>query len=153
MQSTKNTAGVIRDQCCSRKNPEEDFMARIILAEDDRVSCFIVDHFVRSLGHITYCCQEGLEAYKIILANASAYDLILTDIAMPNLDGISLCKKIHFEMRIKTPIIAMTSYERSIFNQDVICFFDGWLLKPIRKELLEQTINRALNLSEKPDAL
>ncbi|KAL4791235.1 HSF-type DNA-binding-domain-containing protein [Aspergillus venezuelensis] len=109
---------------------------RILLVEDDATCRQIGGKFL-----YTFACEidtafDGLEAVTKV-QEGSKYDLILMDIIMPNLDGVSACHLIRqFD---RTPIIAMTSNIRS---DDIQLYFqhgmDDVLPKPFtRKSLLE----------------
>ncbi|MBV5278652.1 MAG: PAS domain S-box protein, partial [Campylobacteraceae bacterium] len=83
--------------------------------------------------------QEGLQLFR-----ANKYDLILTDIEMPNLDGIGMVKAIR-EENILLPIIAISSSDKNdrlieLINTGITAF----ILKPINKKLLDQQMYRIL---------
>ena len=51
--------------------------------------------------------QDGLEALKML--SRSAYDLVITDINMPNMNGLALTRKIRGELALDVPIIIVTT--------------------------------------------
>lgn len=65
---------------------------RILLAEDDRNLGMILKAFLDSKGFSTTLCTNGEEAWNSFLAND--FDLCITDIMMPVMDGIALAKQI-----------------------------------------------------------
>ncbi|MFT6071962.1 MAG: two-component system cell cycle response regulator CpdR [Alphaproteobacteria bacterium] len=66
-------------------------MANILLAEDDEALASFLVKSLKRAGHRVTFARDGIEAYeKILSAN---YDLLLTDLAMPGMDGIDLVKK------------------------------------------------------------
>ncbi|EZF28629.1 hypothetical protein H101_07691, partial [Trichophyton interdigitale H6] len=82
----------------------------ILLVEDDQTCRQIGGKFLYSFSCVVDTALDGLEAVNKI-QGGSKYDLILMDIIMPNLDGVSACSLIRrFD---STPIIAMTSNIRS----------------------------------------
>ncbi|EKV14485.1 hypothetical protein PDIP_43280 [Penicillium digitatum Pd1] len=82
----------------------------ILLVEDDATCRQIGGKFLYSFSCVIDTAFDGLEAVNKI-QGGSKYDLILMDIIMPNLDGVSACHLIRqFD---RTPIIAMTSNIRS----------------------------------------
>ncbi|KAI2795137.1 Transcription factor SKN7 [Penicillium oxalicum] len=107
----------------------------ILLVEDDATCRQIGGKFLYSFNCVVDTAFDGLEAVNKMQAG-SKYDLILMDIIMPNLDGVSACHLIRqFD---RTPIIAMTSNIRS---DDIQLYFqhgmDDVLPKPFtRKSLL-----------------
>ncbi|OJJ49186.1 hypothetical protein ASPZODRAFT_59915 [Penicilliopsis zonata CBS 506.65] len=108
----------------------------ILLVEDDATCRQIGGKFLYSFSCVIDTAFDGLEAVNKI-QDGSKYDMILMDIIMPNLDGVSACHLIRqFD---RTPIIAMTSNIRS---DDIQLYFqhgmDDVLPKPFtRKSLLE----------------
>lgn len=76
-------------------------MARILLAEDDdSLRTFLAGALIKA-GHEVDDFPDGEEA--ILALNSSIYDLLLTDIVMPGIDGVELARKaaeIYPDMRI-----------------------------------------------------
>ena len=67
-------------------------MARILIAEDDESVREFVLRALRLSGHDTTVVEDGLQALKAL--SVEEYDLLLTDIVMPGLDGIALALKV-----------------------------------------------------------
>ncbi len=67
-------------------------MANILLVEDDKDLNKTVEIFLLSEGYKVTSCFDGSEAIEKLKSNS--YDLVLTDIMMPNLDGFSFAEKI-----------------------------------------------------------
>jgi len=65
-------------------------MARILLAEDDDNVRAFVARALGSSGHEVMECEDGGLAAEAIQANQGAFDLLLSDIKMPVMDGIAL---------------------------------------------------------------
>ncbi|RDW94091.1 putative stress response transcription factor SrrA/Skn7 [Aspergillus mulundensis] len=118
---------------------------RILLVEDDATCRQIGGKFLYSFSCEIDTALDGLEAVNKV-QDGSKYDLILMDIIMPNLDGVSACHLIRqFD---RTPIIAMTSNIRS---DDIQLYFhhgmDDVLPKPFtRKSLLEMLEKHLVHL-------
>lgn len=67
-------------------------MAHILLAEDDSSMREFITKALERAGHTVTSCNDGLSALKA-LENHGDYDLLLTDIVMPGMDGIELSQK------------------------------------------------------------
>lgn len=65
-------------------------MARILIADDEESMRQLVARAVAMDGHEIVTAQDGAEALSIIQDEAGAFDLLLTDIKMPVMDGIAL---------------------------------------------------------------
>lgn len=68
-------------------------MARILLADDDAASRELVSRALAADGHGVDLTQDGSEALDVLLSSAEGYDLLITDVQMPVLDGVSLAEK------------------------------------------------------------
>ncbi|PYH91503.1 stress response regulator/HFS transcription factor [Aspergillus ellipticus CBS 707.79] len=124
----------------------------ILLVEDDATCRQIGGKFLYSFHCVIDTAFDGLEAVNKI-QDGSKYDLILMDIIMPNLDGVSACHLIRqFD---RTPIIAMTSNIRS---DDIQLYFqhgmDDVLPKPFtRKSLLDMLEKHLVHLKTIPPGM
>ncbi|MBA2125736.1 response regulator [Hyphomicrobium methylovorum] len=68
-------------------------MATILLADDDAAVRDLVRRALSSEGHTVHVTQDGQEALEHMESNATSIDLLVTDVDMPQLDGISLAEK------------------------------------------------------------
>lgn len=122
---------------------------RVLLVEDDPTCRQIGGKFLVSFQCSVEHAHDGLEAVSKI-QDGGKYDLILMDIIMPNLDGVSACHIIRqFD---RTPIVAMTSNIRS---DDIQMYFqhgmDDVLPKPFtRKSLLDMLEKHLMHLKKLP---
>ncbi|KAI9658575.1 MAG: kinase-regulated stress-responsive transcription factor skn7 [Bathelium mastoideum] len=115
---------------------------QILLVEDDPTCRRIGGKFLYAFNCSIDSALDGLEAVHKMNAG-SKYDLVLMDIIMPNLDGVSACHLIRqFD---STPIIAMTSNIRS---DDISMYFqhgmNDVLPKPFTKEGLLNMLEKHL---------
>jgi two-component system cell cycle response regulator CpdR len=67
-------------------------MARILLADDDKPTRDLVKRALEGDGHTVEIAQDGTEALDA-LSGGAAVDVLVTDVNMPGLDGISLAKR------------------------------------------------------------
>jgi CheY-like chemotaxis protein len=82
---------------------------RLLVAEDNYINLVVVSRMLESLGYAFDAAENGLGC--LTLFNQSDYDLVLTDVQMPGLDGIQVASKIRKMKAPKrdTPIVAMTA--------------------------------------------
>ena len=85
--------------------------------------------------------QEGLEAYE-----KNEFDLIITDINMPRMDGIEMCRRIvAVEGKPTPPIIALSSDSvGSLKKEGKTVGIVAWVVKPIREQLFVSGIKSFL---------
>jgi signal transduction histidine kinase/DNA-binding response OmpR family regulator len=120
---------------------------RILLAEDNRVNQAVASRILAKLGHILVIANNGLEAIEQL--KQQAFDLVLMDVQMPEMDGI-LATKVIREQEKSThghiPIIAMTAH--AMTGDRARCLaagMDGFVAKPINPEEVDAAILTALN--------
>ena len=68
-------------------------MARILLADDDAATRDLVKRALAIDGHAVTSTQDGTEALDAITATPSGFDLLISDVQMPALDGVALAEK------------------------------------------------------------
>jgi two-component system, cell cycle response regulator CpdR len=68
-------------------------MARILLADDETATRDLVTRALESDGHVVSAMANGSDALDLLTANASAYDVLVTDVNMPGIDGIELATR------------------------------------------------------------
>ncbi|MDF1527265.1 MAG: response regulator [bacterium] len=73
--------------------------------------------------------QDGLEAIEIL--QDAPFDLVITDINMPNMDGLSLVSKVRSELELKVPIIIITTMgKEEDRDKGLVLGADSSLTKP-----------------------
>ncbi len=65
-------------------------MARVLIADDEDSMRSLVARAIAMDGHETVTAADGAEALDILTGDARAFDVLLTDIKMPIMDGIAL---------------------------------------------------------------
>lgn len=65
-------------------------MARVLIADDEDSMRSLVARAIAMDGHAVWAAQDGAEALDILTCEHGAFDLLLTDIQMPVMDGIAL---------------------------------------------------------------
>jgi two-component system cell cycle response regulator CpdR len=65
-------------------------MPRVLIADDEESMRMLVARAIAMDGHDTVTAQDGAEALDILTRDHGAFDLLLTDIQMPVMDGIAL---------------------------------------------------------------
>ncbi len=123
--------------------------AKILLAEDDRVNGMIAVSFLRHAGHEVDVARDGQEAVEAW--QRGAYDLVLMDCQMPNLDGFEATREIRRregEGR-HLPVVALTASSLAGDREKCLAAgMDDHLGKPIDPEELAATLARWLGPPE-----
>ena len=121
--------------------PAEDTLSplRILLAEDSPDNVLLVKTFLKATPYRLDVADNGREALR--RWQTTAYDLILMDVQMPEMDGHTATRRIRAQeratQRAHTPIIALTASALSEDQaQSLAAGCDAHLSKPIRKQQL-----------------
>jgi two-component system, cell cycle response regulator CpdR len=117
-------------------------MAKILLAEDDHAVREFVTRGLQALGHDVEAVPDGGAA--VIALMRDRYDLVLTDIVMPVMDGIALALKVASDWPA-TPVLMMSGYaeerKRAYNLSDLIV---DVLAKPFGLDDLRAAVDKAL---------
>ena len=117
-------------------------MARVLVVEDEETVRDYVCRVLSMHGHSVLSAKDGAEAVELM--EAHHFDLLLSDIAMPMMDGISLALKVR-ATRPHVPIILMTGYanERQRAH-NLSLLIEGLISKPFTMEQLLGVVGDAL---------
>jgi two-component system sensor histidine kinase/response regulator len=123
---------------------------RILLAEDNPVNQELALGILQSCGHTVTLASNGQEA--VDLYRAKSYDVVLMDVQMPVMDGFASTaeiREIEAQIGRRTPIIAMTAHAMDGDREKCLAAgMDAYISKPIRTDLLLETINQATRSTE-----
>ena len=110
---------------------------KVLLAEDDPISMHILARAVERLGHECQCATDGEAAWALF--RKSTPDVIVSDWAMPGLDGLELCRRVRAGgPAAYTYFIFMTGHDdKQSFLEGMRAGADDYLMKPIDLEALE----------------
>ncbi|MFH0976801.1 MAG: response regulator [Spirochaetota bacterium] len=117
-------------------------MENILIVDDEENILNILSELVRRWGYNPIKALSGEEALKKF--NDLSIDLVITDLMMPGMDGITLIKKI-IEMRENTMIIMLTGYPS--IESAVEAIRNGaydYLAKPVNTDELQIKIKRSM---------
>jgi CheY-like chemotaxis protein/nitrogen-specific signal transduction histidine kinase/HPt (histidine-containing phosphotransfer) domain-containing protein len=120
----------------------------ILLAEDNRTNQTVATRMLQKMGHSTVVAGNGNEA--LLLLTKRRFDLILMDIQMPEMDGLTATRKIREserETQLHLPIIAMTAHAMKGDRERCIeAGMDGYVSKPISSKEVAEAIASILRL-------
>jgi len=135
--------------CESTENPR----VRILVADDDPIQRDLLLTALSGWGYEVVCVDDGMRAWEL-LQGGSEFSVLITDWVMPELDGVSLCRKLRSEPRDPyLPVILLTSRQGS---EDMVEALnsgaDAFLTKPFGPARLLAQIRvaeRILNLEQR----
>ncbi len=119
---------------------------RILLAEDNTVNQKLALKLLAQMGYQAELAVNGIEAVKAV--SGSAFDVVLMDVQMPEMDGLEATRRIVAEMKERRPrIIGLTA--NAMQGDREMCLaagMDDYLAKPIR---INELVNALLKSSKK----
>lgn len=132
------------EQIAAIAQPASSPKAVILLVDDEPMVLKMLQTFLTSQNYQILCASGGKEALAVIERQQHAIDLLITDIRMPDMNGVSLLEAVR-QLYPSLPVILMTGYT----DFDLVVkglkqrAFD-LLLKPIDFDQLNWCISRAL---------
>ncbi len=119
-------------------------MAKTVLAVDDSITMLqTISLSLEKEGLKVTTATDGAEALEILKGDAK-FDVIITDVNMPNMDGITLTREIRKLANQKfTPIIVLTTESQAGKKEDgKKAGATGWIVKPFKPEQLVAVVRR-----------
>ncbi len=115
--------------------------AHILLVEDNDINQLIAEELLKAVGHTVEIASNGQEALDLLAQKH--FDLVLMDIQMPVMDGLTAVKNIRMQEAFHTlPVIAMSAH--AMEGDKEISLTHGMndhITKPISQEVLYSTLN------------
>jgi CheY-like chemotaxis protein len=125
-------------------NNDDKRHADLLVVDDDSDIAYVLKRALLKNGFLVTAFTSPEEALKNFKSNSEDYDLMLSDIRMPEMSGIRLARKVK-EINPKVKVILMTSFEikdnefSKVFPSTQV---DGFVQKPIRiKDLTNKILD------------
>ncbi len=116
--------------------------ARILVVDDKQSSCFLIQGYLEDAGYQTSCAADGSAALEKL--SQEQFDLILSDMVMPGMDGATLLRKV-LDLHPQLPFVLFTAH--GCIDSAVAAMKDGaadFLLKPLNRAELLLVVERLL---------
>jgi len=120
-------------------------VAKTIMTVDDSASIRqMVSFTLKQAGYDVVEAVDGEDAMKKL--RASGVNMLVTDLNMPNMDGIELIRQVRQEPRYKfMPIIMLTTESQTAKKQEgKAAGATGWIVKPFKPEQLLAVVRKVL---------
>lgn len=125
---------------------------KIAICDDNEVDCVYISNIVHSWAgqlknEIDLQVFPSAESFLFHYADEKDYDILLLDIEMGKMDGVSLAKRLRYENET-VQIIFITGYSDYISEGYEVAALH-YLMKPVKKQKLFQTLDRAIQKIKK----
>jgi CheY-like chemotaxis protein len=125
----------------------------ILLAEDEPLVRKLFARMLRARGYTVYTAQDGLDALNVYSDHAGAFDLVILDVAMPNLGGFAVMERIQVQ-HPRTRFLFSSGYSAAALDSELMRERDIRLLhKPYHFDTLLRAIREVLDASPKGPAI
>ncbi len=117
---------------------------RVLIVDDSSAIRKSVSFILDQAGYAVVAAEDGLDALSRL--DGASFDLIVTDVNMPNLDGIGLVKKVREQPAYKyTPIVVLTTESQgSKMEEGKAAGATGWIVKPFDADKLLAVVKRLI---------
>jgi len=119
-------------------------MTKVLVVDDSNSIRDMVSFTLKSAGFETVEARDGQDGLN--KAHTSTFDLVISDVNMPIMDGITLCQELRKLSNFKfTPILMLTTESSGDMKmRGKAAGATGWLVKPFNPEKLLATIKRVV---------
>jgi DNA-binding NtrC family response regulator len=118
---------------------------RILVIDDDAVACEFLQEALLRAGYEVEPFTSAREALK---EDLSKYDLLLSDIRMPDIDGLEFLRKVH-ERRPEMPVILMTAFGSLETTMEALRFgASDYISKPFSPDAIRSLVRKVLDVRE-----
>jgi DNA-binding response OmpR family regulator len=117
-------------------------MKKIVIVDDDRVTLTMLQMFFTKSGYQVFTANDGAQGYEIIQKEKP--EILISDMLIPKVDGLELCKKIKENPELQnTKIILITAVYKGIpFKHEAKeCGASYFIEKPIDTKILMERVN------------
>ena len=126
-------------------NAKEDKDKTILVVDDDNLVLDVVEAFIEQLGHKVLLAGSGHEALKVAKEHDSKVDLLLTDVMMPNMNGLELAEAMVADSPDVKVVFMSGCLQPAIDSRNTPRFKNGFVKKPFSSKTLITHIKKALN--------
>jgi PAS domain S-box-containing protein len=124
----------------------------VLLVDDESQLVAIEAQMLRRLGYCVTTCSSGPEALEIFRRQPQDFDVVVTDMAMPKMNGAELTGAI-LALRPEMPIILCTGYTAGLTREKALALgVREVLMKPISMQTLAVSVRQALDATPIADA-
>ena len=115
----------------------------ILFIDDEPAIAAMQTRQLRRLGYTVTAFSSSVEALQTFRSSPRQFDLVITDMTMPQLTGDQLALEIR-KIRTDCPVILCTGFSEKINGDTIIPWIDELLMKPVDRKLMAEAIRRVI---------
>jgi len=122
------------------------FYTRVLLAEDESVAREILEFYLNTIFDEVIVAKDGLEGLELYKKNHNKHkkiDLVLTDIKMPNMDGIEMLENIYSINKNQKFIIVSAYKDEQMLLKSIDLKVLGYFIKPLNIDNIMEMLRKA----------
>jgi signal transduction histidine kinase/CheY-like chemotaxis protein len=122
-------------------------LRRILIVDDAKMNLMVLKALLRNIGDFDVAmASDGQEALAMLKTPGTPpFDLVITDMWMPNLDGKGLVKAIRADATLKSLRVAVATADVEFQDKAISMGFDGIIIKPITSERISTFISSLIS--------
>ena len=120
---------------------------RVLLVEDEQAILDMTQRMLEKLGYTVFPFLSSPDALKSMENDPAAYDLLLTDMTMPDMTGVELAINLR-KIKPGLPVLLCTGFSDQV-SEEIVCElgFCEFLFKPVSMHVLASALRKVLNTS------
>ncbi|RWX52366.1 PAS domain S-box-containing protein [Candidatus Electrothrix marina] len=133
------------ESCSTKQEPLPVGNEKILLLDDEEVIVAMGQKILEDLGYRVTTLTSSKDAWQLLRDQPDFFDLIITDMTMPDMTGLDLADK-YLALRPNASIILCTGFSKLVNgDQAKASGMRGFLMKPISRKELAKTVRRVLD--------
>ncbi len=118
---------------------------KILVVDDEAKMRRLLEILLKQMGHEVYQAENGIKALEVLAEQNM--DLMITDLKMPQLDGLGLIRQLH-EQQSDMPVIVITAYGTVETAVEAMKYgASDYIVRPFELETIEAAVKRTLHLT------
>lgn len=116
---------------------------RILVAEDDPSASLLMRELLEQAGWTCVVASDGEEAWRRFEADPEGFDVVVTDVRMPGINGIELCERIRRVSDVPIIITSVLARDEQVMV-GIEAGADDYVTKPLNLDIMRAKVRRAL---------
>ena len=122
---------------------------RILLVDDEESIAHLLKRMLERLGYRVTARTSSVEALQAFCSQPEEFDIVVTDLSMPNISGTDLAAEL-LDIRPDIPIILCTGFSETLSKEKALAAgIREYIMKPVIASQIGGTIRRVLDKPEK----